>query len=467
MKEEQEKIVVIYIQDSQPISEINTMVILLPFSYSLQGLRRLNPMSKVILSFVPIILILVAQSQPIVMHTANFAIASSKFNSKDIYNSLLESRLSKLSEFYGGNSSLPGYETYEEVLNGTYSNYSIYSWMLLIDCERAIFSWNITTLVKNIGENETANMMLNFIEGKLRNIDGCLQETPKTIACVEWFSLASRNFIYGKRYFSFAEETYGREDFNATFAFLTQTYVYLCKAEDEVRIASERIKEPATTYEYENIELAMEKLSSKLINEVNNSFRDVSGVERSDLANYSKRVLSTANWYYENGSYYFALMYGAESKALLEYAYTAAMTNRSEALAYAEKFVQWAEGNLTKVYVNVDVDAPLAEYNFELAKLYLQDALVEEEDYAAILLADAASQSALIASEQAKQALRIISEVQNLEKTGEGEPWWEKISIWDLAAFVGGLIAIPTAIYLIFIRYGRKILRFKRGGRRK
>ncbi|RLG73308.1 MAG: hypothetical protein DRO23_09270 [Thermoprotei archaeon] len=72
-------------------------------------------MSKVFLSFVIIILILVAQSQPIVMHAASFAIASGKFNSKDIYNGLLESRLSKLSEFYDANFSLPAYEMYMSV----------------------------------------------------------------------------------------------------------------------------------------------------------------------------------------------------------------------------------------------------------------------------------------------------------------------------------------------------------------
>jgi len=74
----------------------------------------------------------------------------------------------------------------------------------------------------------------------------------------------------------------------------------------------------------------------------------------------------------------------------------------------------------------------------------------------------------LIAAEQAKQALRIVVEVESLENVGEGEgeSLWE-ISIWDLIAFIGGLVAIPVAIYLIFIKYGGKIFKFKRGGRRK
>jgi len=417
------------------------------------------------LVFTFVILILFAQFISIA-YISVFAIANRKFDSRDIYYSLLSLRLSKLSKTYEANASLPGYETYMEVLNGTYSNCSIYSWILLIECERAIFTWNITTLIKDFGENETASLTLNLIKEKLHNIEEYLQETPKTIACVEWFSLAKRNFNYGQRYFSLAEEAYKREDFNATFAYLTQTHIYLCKAEDELKIAFERSKEPATTFEFEKIELAMEKLSSKLINEVNSSLRDSSGVERFDLTNYSKRVLTTAKWYHDNESYYFALMYAAEAKATLKYASFPILANRSEALKRAEKLVKWAEKNLTKVYFDSDVDAPLAEYNFELAKLYLQDASSEEEDFAAILLADAASQTALIASEQAKQALKIVVEVESLENVdeGEGEPWWEEISIWDLIAFIGGLVAIPVAIYLIFIKYGGKIFKFKRRG---
>jgi len=88
-------------------------------------------------------------------------------------------------------------------------------------------------------------------------------------------------------------------------------------------------------------------------------------------------------------------MYAAEAKATLKYAYFPVLANRSEALKRAENFIKWAEENLTKVYSNPNVDAPLAEYNFELAKLYLQDASSEEEDFAAILLADAASHKPL------------------------------------------------------------------------
>jgi len=400
-----------------------------------------------------------------------FTNANGKFDSKTIYYTLLNFRLSKLSDIYEGNSSLPGYETYMEVLNGTYSNCSIYSWMLLINCERVIFTWNATALVDKLGENETANIMLNRVKEKLQVIEENLSVELKTIACVEWLSLAKRNYDYGKLYFSWAKESYGKGNFNATFAYLTQSYVYLCKAEDEFKIAFERNKEPATTHEQNKIERAMKKLSLSLINNVNSSLKNTANIERTDLTNYSKRVLSTAKRYYDNESYYFALMYAAEAKATLKYAYLPVLTNCSEALKQAEKFVKWAEGNLTKVYFDPNVDAPLAEYNFELAKLYLQDASSEEEDFAAVLLADTASQTALIASEQAKQALRVISEVESLENVGENEgedeALWEKISMWDLIAFIGGLVAIPVTIYLIFIKYGGKIFKFRLGGRRK
>jgi len=394
------------------------------------------------------------------------AVANGKFNSRNVYHQLLNFRLSRLSEIYEGNSSLPGYETYMEVLNGTYSNCSIYSWILLIDCERSIFTWNISTLANTLGENETANITLNHVKEKLQAIEENLSVELKTIACIEWFSLAKRNYNYGKLYFSWAKETYGKGDFNATFAYLTQSYVYLCKAEDELKVALERNMEPTTTHEYSKIENAAEKLSLNLINEVNSSLKNTANIERIDLVNHSKKVLSTAKWYYDNESYYFALMYAAEAKAALKYAYFPVLANRIEALERAENFVKWAEGNLTKVYFDPNVDAPLAEYNFELAKLYLQDSSSEEEDFAAILLADAASQTALIAAEQAKQALRIVAEVESLENIGEGEggSLWEEISIWDLIAFIGGLIAIPVAIYLIFIKYGGKIFKFKRRG---
>jgi len=285
-------------------------------------------------------------------------IVNEKFDSRDTYHSLLNFRLSRLSNIYEVNSSLPGYETYMEVLNGTYSNCSIYSWILLMDCERAIFTWNITTLIKDFGENETASLTLNLIKEKLHNIEEYLQETPKTIACVEWFSLAKRNFNYGQRYFSWAEEAYGRGDFNATFAFLTQSYAYLCKAEDELKVALERNMEPASIHEQSEIEHVMEKLSLSLINEVNNSLKNTANVERTDLANYSKRVLTTAKWYHDNESYCFALMYAAEAKATLKYAHLPTLANRSEALKRAEKFVKWAEENLTKVYFDLNVDAP-------------------------------------------------------------------------------------------------------------
>jgi len=398
-----------------------------------------------------------------------FAIANGKFDSKTIYYSLLSLRLSKLSNIYEANASLPGYETYMEVLNGTYSNCFIYSWMLLIECERSIFTWNITTLTNTLGENETANITLNHIKEKLQTIEENLSVELKTIACTEWLSLAKRNYDYGKLYFSWAKEAHRKGDFNTTFAFLTQTHIYLCKAEDELKVALERNKEPALAHEKSKIENAMEKISLNLINEVNNSLKNIANVERVDLVNHSKKVLTTAKWYYDNESYYFALMYAAEAKAALKYAHFPVLANRSEALKRAENFVKWAEKNLTKVYFDSNVDAPLAEYNFELAKLYLQDASSEEEDFAAILLADAASQTALIAAEQAKQALRIVVEVESLENVdeGEGEPWWEEISIWDLIAFIGGLVAIPVAIYLIFIKYGGKIFKFKLGGRRK
>jgi len=135
---------------------------------------------KLVLTFV--ILILFAQFISIA-YISVFAIANGKFDSRDIYYSLLSLRLSKLSKTYEANASLPGYETYMEVLNGTYSNCSIHSWLLLIDCERSIFTWNITVLTNSLGENETANIKLNHIKEKLQTIKENLSVELKTIAC--------------------------------------------------------------------------------------------------------------------------------------------------------------------------------------------------------------------------------------------------------------------------------------------
>ena len=114
------------------------------------------------LVFTFVILILFAQFTSTTYIPAS-AIADRKFNSRNIYHSLLSLRLSKLSEIYEANKSLPGDETYVEVLNSTYSNCSIYSWIVLIDCERAIFTWNITRFVEKLGENETAKILLSFM----------------------------------------------------------------------------------------------------------------------------------------------------------------------------------------------------------------------------------------------------------------------------------------------------------------
>jgi len=276
-----------------------------------------------------VILILFAQFISIACISV-FAIANGKFESRDIYYSLLSFRLSKLSNIYEANASLPGYKTYMEVLNGTYS-------------KRSIFTWNITMLTNTLGENETANIKLNHIKEKLQTIEENLSVELKTIACTEWFSLAKRNFDYGKLYFSWAKEAHKKGDFNTTFAFLTQSPVYLCKAEDELKVALERNMEPALAHEKSKIEKAMKKLSLNLINEVNNSLKNIANVERVDLVNHSKKVLTTAKQYYDNESYYFALMYAAEAKAALKYASFPILANRSEALKQAEKFVKWAE----------------------------------------------------------------------------------------------------------------------------
>jgi len=340
-----------------------------------------------------------------------------------------------------------------------------------MSCEKVIFEWNITMLTRELGENKTLNLLLNSIKQRLLKFERNLNEKTKTIAYFEWLSLAKRNYNYAKQRLSWVTKNIEKQNFNITFSLFTQIHIFLCKAEDELKVALERTKEPATTHEYNKIEQSLDKLSLEIIDEVNNTLKDISNVKRPDLTNYSKRVLTTAKRYYDNESYYFALMYAAEAKATLKYAYFPVLANRSEALKRAENFIKWAEENLTKVYSNPNVDAPLAEYNFELAKLYLQDASSEEEDFAAILLADAASQTALVAAEQAKQALRVISEVESLENVGEnggeGESWFEEISVWDLIAFIGGLVAIPVAIYLIFIKYGKKIFKFRLGGRRK
>jgi len=417
-----------------------------------------------------VILLIIIMAIPSNMFSTSLTEEEFESNSKYFYRELLELRLEKLSKKYEINGSLPSYETYLEVLNGTYSDCYVYSWFLLIECEYKIFLWNISQLGDKFGGNETASLLIDNITRTYNIIKESLyNNSPKTIASIEWISLAKDDIISGGKYLSWAKEAFAKEDYNSSLAYLAYVYSYLLKSEDELKIAFERNSEPASTHEQSKIEHAMEKLSSKLINDVNNSVKDTTGVKRLDLVNYSRSVLSMAKWYYDNESHYFALMYAAEAKATLKYAYFPVLTNRSEALKRAENFVKWAEKNLTKVYFNPNVDAPLAEYNFELAKLYLQDSSSEEEDFAAILLADAASQAALIAAEQAKQALRIVVEVEsleNVENEGKGESLWEKISIWDLIAFIGGLIAIPVAIYLIFIKYGGK-LRFRLGGRRK
>jgi len=266
---------------------------------------------KSFLTYFTVALILLATIQ----YSVCLTIYNAKFSSKDIYSTLLNLRLDKLSKVYGKNSSLPGYEIYMEIVNGSYTDFPIYSWLLLIDCERMLFSSNITIMVKNLGENETAYVMMNIIKQKFQYLEEELQKiSPKTIACVEWLSFADRNYNYGRDYLFSANKKYSEGRFSGSLIFLIQLYISLCRAEDELRIAFKRNNISATIREFSKIENAMKKLALNLINEVDNNFKDVENIKRPEFVNHSKELLSTAKEYFNNGSYYFALMYSAEAK---------------------------------------------------------------------------------------------------------------------------------------------------------
>ena len=68
---------------------------------------------------------------------------------------------------------------------------------------------------------------------------------------------------------------------------------------------------------------------------------------------------------------------------------------------------------MSKVYNESTIDAPLAEENFELAKLHLRDAEYEESEEGSKVIAALAIEESMIAKEQALAALDLKNAIEH------------------------------------------------------
>ena len=378
-----------------------------------------------------------------------YSTISSEEGIKDPYHKLFQIEFSRISDIYK-DESIPGFEIFLQAKENA-TQFPYHSYTKLIRCYLMLLLNNTQGLMKLMDNKSISESLLNKAQSNLSEINKKMSNIiPTTIACAEWFSLAEQDIKKAEMLISEAKMGYTGEEYSNVIYQLIIADSLLEKARALINISE--IRNNITSLEPSRIKKIMKVVSSEWIKVVE-SITDHYSIITGKPLRSSKNLLNQSKEYYVNSSYYQALMKAAEAKATVEYiCNTPQFTNRLVALESCKTIIEYANLTMSKVYNESTIDAPLAEENFELAKLHLRDAEYEESEEGSKVIAALAIEESMIAKEQALAALDLKNAVEQgfiEEKTSvtSNEILWQYTAI---------TVMILEAIFICFLLFKKK-----------
>ena len=344
-------------------------------------------------------------------------LAAPAASEQNVFHELSSNEISSLSSFYQNNPNFSLYQLYVQS-NECNLEYPFYSYNLALKCHRAILKNNTDKMTTINGTNTVINYMFN----RTKNDNDELQEELTSLETnslsypgMEWASLAERDLNESKYYLSISQKYYNDSNFNDTLDALSKSDFAIYKTKSLLKVAKSR-NNSSPQMNNLHITMAEKKVASEWIHaatvqvsQLNNSN------EVNDTLKLAQSSLNDSNEYYSNKNYYLAIMSAAETKALVEFSLRDG-TSTNNTLSKAEKQFIDTNESLNEIINDPNIDFPLVELNFEMAKIRLNEAK-SKDAIDAIPLADASIRYLLIAEEQANGVLALKKTIDDSEKS--------------------------------------------------
>ena len=313
--------------------------------------------------------------------------------------------------------------------------YPFYAFDLLLESYKHLTLQRALNLSETYGKEDACLMLMDEASDKYSAIEKELKKLKlKTLPAHEWASIAFKSLEDASDTMKKASEKHAEGNFDASLVLFVEALTSLQKAEDFLLMAKNR------NNGLQNI--SYETVSSKWIDISDELIKNIGGIGE------ARNALNKAKMYYQNESYYLALMEASRAKASIDYHLQhLEISNGSEALDAARSYLNYARLFILEIREKNDLDAPLAELNFELASLHLKDAEKQENDPAKIAIATLSMKEALIAKEQALAVLFLSkSHVKNHEMHSDKV---NSLQPFLLVSFLAVIICISAALMLI------------------
>lgn len=322
------------------------------------------------------------------------------------YYKLFEIQFNEIKNIYK-NQSVPGFTLFVQAKeNSTQFPYN--SFINLINCYSFFLLHKIQLLTKEIDNKSISDKIMIEVQNNLLNISNKKTSiVPLTIASAEWLSLADQKIIDIEEILFESNNTYARGEYQKVIHQLILANSLLQKTKILLNLSD--IRNNIDPIESVRIEQTFKIVAYKWINMLELKI-DHSLFLTTIPIQSIKILLNQSYEYYENAFYYKSLMKTAEAKAMLEYYNNLpALNNRTTSLKSCEAVIEYVNLTLSKIYNKPTIDAPIAQYNIELANLHLRDAKNEKTEGGSILLAGLSIQEALIAKNQAQSVIDVFN----------------------------------------------------------
>lgn len=251
------------------------------------------------------------------------------------------------------------YEKFEQA-KAYREGHPFYAFNLLMESYKYLNLQRALNLSETYGKEDACLMLMDEASDKYSAIEKELKKL-KTLPAHEWASIAFESLEDASDTMKKASEKHAEGNFDASLVLFVEALASLQKAEDFLLMAKNR------NNGLQNI--SYETVSSKWIDISEELIKNIGGIGE------ARNALNKAEMYYQNESYYLALMEASRTKALVDYHLQhLEISNGSEALDAARSYLNYARLFISEIREKNDLDAPLAELNFELASLHLKDA---------------------------------------------------------------------------------------------
>ncbi|MEA1877313.1 MAG: hypothetical protein U9N86_10655 [Bacteroidota bacterium] len=363
---------------------------------------------------------------------------SPTFAEQNVFSELSTNELTELSVYYQNNSNAPAFVIYNQS-NECNIEYPFYSYTLSLKCRRAILQKNISDLANVRGADMTIDSLTKTVQEDLNELQdeiSITKQSNKSLACLEWISLGERDLNESKNYFIASQKSYRKDDFNATLIYLIKSDFAIYKTKNLLKLTKNKNN---ISSKVDNLRITNEgeKVASNWIHDATDKISLLmESDKKEDILTMAQDVLNESKRYYSRENYYLALMGAAEAKALAEFGLEREKyTSSTDALTQAERQVKTTNKSLNVIFEYPDIDAPLVELHFEMAKLRLEEAK-NTKSISAIPFADTAIREALIAKEQSNAISDFKIAIESSKKTASRQ------TTFGLFPLMGAAIAV-------------------------